>query len=106
MKQREFSWLSKAWYAKTSLFQSDYVDEVHFGFHGGDDEKVMICWYVLSSFEKPVPRLEAFDSSWKALLQLQDILAMLSERELLSPEEVCALLVEQGFVDVTPRKRP
>lgn len=106
MKRREFSWLSKAWYAKADLFQSEYVDEMQFGFHGGDDEKVMIRWYVLPSFEKPVPRLEAFDSSWKALLRLQDILGMLAEREFIAPEELCALLVEQGFVDTTPRKRP
>jgi len=107
---KSFVHVARAWYAKPNLEGRDFVDEITFGLYddqGGTQGEIAVRWYTLAG-ERPAPRLEAFDDSWRVLAALPDVLAALAVQNdrSISPEGFCRLLLGCGFEDRTPEEGP
>lgn len=108
-----------AWYAKSSLSNADYLDEVMFGFYspdGGTSGEMGVRWYNLGTKWKQLPsgyhqiphiapKLEVFSDAWHTLAQFKDVIDKLAEvdGEDITPRDFCQVLESCGFVDNTPR---
>jgi hypothetical protein len=98
----------QAWYAKTALCNTEYVDCVNFGFyspHGGTSGSMSVKWYPVVQNTPPSPRLECFDDGWHTLAQFKDVIDAMAEVDdaAITPQQFCQLLERCGFVDKTPR---
>lgn len=116
---RQYIHLEEAWYAKSTLANADYVDDVMFGFYspsGGTSGEMGVRWYVLGTKWKQLPsgyqqvphiapKLEVFSDAWHTLAQLKDVIDKLAEvdGEDITPGAFCQLLESCGFIDNTPR---
>jgi hypothetical protein len=106
---KQYIHLVEAWYAKTSLENAEYIDEVMFGFYspdGGTSGEIGVRWYRLGNGGRPVPCLECYDDAWHALAQLKDVIDAMAEfddRDI-TPSSFCLLLDQCGFVDNTARE--
>jgi len=103
---RGFYHLKESWYAEANFKNRDFIDEVMLGFYdpkGGTSGEFAIKWHMLN--EKEVPCLECFDDAWHALCEFKDVLEKLAELDSLNPtpKEVCQLLLNLGFKDLTER---
>lgn len=109
---RGFTILSQSWYADSNLSPAERkngVDEILFGLfapEGGTSGELSIRWKPLQG--KAVPQLQAFDDSWSALATFADLLPKLAELDNTQPtvEQVAAVLMSCGFVDMTERRNP
>ena len=75
------------------------------GFYNeGTSGEFAIRWEQLGG--RSIPRLQAYDDSWSALVHFKDLLdAMASvDNENISPEQFCKLLVSLGIKDLTERE--
>lgn len=102
---RAFIHAKEAWY-KFPLAPYT-IDEVMVGLYrkdGGTSGEFAVRWSNVGG--KSVPRLEAFDNSWAALGQFQDLLVAMSmiDDQGITPTAFCELLKSLGISDRTPRK--
>jgi hypothetical protein len=100
---------SQAWYAKTALCNTEYIDHVNFGFYspnGGTSGEMSVKWYPIKQNTPAYPRLECFDDAWHALSQFKDVIDAMAEvdDQSITPEQFCLLLERCDFVDRTPRR--
>jgi len=107
--RRKFVHLSKAWYAGSALSHAEYTDEINMGKYWDDGStigEITLRWYNVGVHN--CPKLEAFEDSWKALKEFQDLIDKLSEIDGTnpSPETICNLLLSLGIEDVTPINSP
>lgn len=106
---RQYSILSKAWYAKKILENRDFVEEVTFGDYESDKTfELAMCWYNLKDSKPHAPRLEMFDDSFIALVEYRELFEHLAKFNNLniSPEQFCEILRQHGFEDKTPYISP
>jgi hypothetical protein len=106
---RSYIHTSAAWYGGANVLRDGVEDEVMIGMYdpdGGTTGEFAVRWYKLSG--KLTPKLEAYDDAWSALLQFQDVLAMMAELdgEDPSPAEFCRILEDAGVKDTTERESP
>jgi len=106
---KSFVQLSKAWYGKFNLGESDCIDEVTFGFYAPEGEtsgEMAMKWIDLSG--EIVPKLVVFSDGWSALSNFHDLIDLLGQHdnEDPTPEEFCNLLLQCGFVDKTEPTNP
>lgn len=104
---RGYYHLSRAWYGKSCLADREVKDEVTFGLYypgNGCEAEMSVKW--LDIGPKICPKLGAFDSSWKLLLDFSDVIEAMSkvDGENISPLDFCKLLDGCGFKDMTPLK--
>lgn len=107
--KRQFTQLSRAWYADANLRGSEVKDEITIGYYhlgGGTTGEFCIRWIELS--KRPTPMLNAFEDSWSALWNFRDVLEKLADldSENPTPEEICKVLVSCDVEDRTPEKSP
>lgn len=77
---RGFYHLSEAWYGPSNLQNSQYTDEVNFGFFcpsGGTSGEMCLRWQRLG--DKNVPKLECFSDAWHTLASFTDLIAAMGE---------------------------
>lgn len=108
--ERQFIWLSKAWYAKANIRLKEELDEFTLGFYchdGGTSGEFVIRWVSLGN-GKYAARLEAFEDAWSALLGFQDLLNKLKELDNTdpTPEKFYHILINLGIKDNTPYQSP
>jgi hypothetical protein len=106
---RGFYHLSEAWYGPSNLVNSKYTDEVNFGFFcpdGGTSGEMAMRWQELGG--KDVPELTCFSDAWNTLASFPDLIAAMGELDDTdpTPKQFCALLMQLGFKDLTPRENP
>lgn len=117
---KQFVLLSEAWYGDANLKPPTrpnpkpylrHVDSVTFGYYspdGGTSGEMSVNWYVLEEEDKPPAAcLECWDDGWHALSTFKDVLAMLAlfaDKRAVTPQMFCALLIDCGFIDATPRQ--
>lgn len=104
---RCFSHLKEAYYGENILKHADFEDDITLGFYhadGGTTGEFSIKWVNIGS--KVVPKLEAFDDSWNALLCFADVLQKMAENDNnnLTPQEFCELLKTCDITDITKRE--
>jgi len=104
---RAFTQLSKAWYGPANLTDPRVLDRVNIGFYspdGGTSGEFVIEWEKLAG--KWTPRLSAYDDSWSALFNFQDVLKVMSEidDQDVSPDYFCDKLENLGIKNETPKK--
>jgi hypothetical protein len=102
--ERGFHHVSKAWYGKTALQNSEEIDEVMVGFYhpeGGTTGEFGVRWLPLDG--DITPKLEVFNDAWHALYQFQDLLGALAELDEkdITPAQFCELLLSFGIKDLT-----
>ena len=100
--KKGFHQLSRAWYGET--IPSIYLDEFNIGLYdqeGGTTGEFKIVWKKLCG--EYVPRLNAYDDSWDALYQFNDLLKYMAsiDDQNVSPDAFCKKLIELGFEDLT-----
>ncbi len=101
--------LSEAWYAKATLPEAEYVDEVHVGFtdEAGETRGFALRWYALGVRQEIGIQIEMFDDAWGAFFELPELLELLVDLEdvggQMTPAKFGADLKRLGFADVTPR---
>lgn len=103
---RAFVHVAEAWYA-ASAASPHTIDEITVGIYhedGGTTGEFDIRWTKVG--HNVVPRLEAFDDSWAALMQFKDLLEAMSliDNQGITPMAFCGLLKSLGISDKTPRK--
>lgn len=108
-----FIHLTRAWYAKSTLQDRDFVDEVAItSLPNVDRADFAVRWIraAAKAGEPPAPRLELFDDAWGWLdhAAAQPFFHWLAEVECQSvtPEQVCEKLISLGFRDETPVEEP
>lgn len=106
--KRQFTRLSRAWYASANLPEGGKVEIVTIGFYhpdGGTTGEFQVSWEHLGG--KLTPRLCAFDDSWNALFNFGDMLESMADidGEDISPDEFCQLLIALGIEDATPTEQ-
>jgi hypothetical protein len=104
---RGFVWSSKAWYAEGARIKNGEICLGIYSSHGGAVGEMLIEWEELAG--RMVPKLEAFNDSWKVLAGFTDVLEALSrfnDDENVSEEDVIKVLLECGFTDKTDYTRP
>lgn len=102
-----FTCFSRQNYAKTVPL--DGVDEIMLGIQctqGGCLCELAIRWHMLSN--EPVPQLEMFDEAWPlfhapTFVSVLEQLTQMSQDHALTPDEVSALLIANGFTDQSDR---
>ena len=98
--------LSKAWYGSANLINTDYCEEVNFGYRHNDLSAVTaecaMRWYDLSDGKLPAPRLEIFDDSFSIFAESKLFKRLSENQSHLFPEDFCEMLKEFGFVNATP----
>lgn len=104
---RGYSHYNEAWYA---VLEDCGGDEIMIGLNhreGGTVGEFAIRWHELG--QCLVPRLEAFNDSWKILVgHFADLLAVLPEFHdaNITPKAMCQVLDQLGIEDQTPREAP
>ena len=106
---RGFYHLSEAWYGSVNLQNSQYTDEVNFGFYspdGGTSGEMSVRWKELGG--KNVPELQCFEDAWNTLASFTDLIIEMGklDSQCIQPKEFCTLLSRLGFKDLTPRENP
>lgn len=108
----QFIRTSEAWYADTALepgIQDEvqiYMQDEHEGLIG----EIMLRWYDVGDSYGPALRLECFSDSFAALPVLAPVLERLGRpmgysSPRMTAGDVCSVLLDFGFVDVTERER-
>lgn len=102
--KRQFTQLSRAWYADANLPQGNKVEIITIGFYdpeGGTTGEFEVSWQKVGG--RLTPKLTSFDDSWNALFNFSDMLEAMADidSEDISPEDFCKLLLELGIEDAT-----
>lgn len=106
--KRQFIQRSRAWYEK-SLPRTDVIEEITIGLyhkHGGTAGEFSIRWIELCGDKTPF--LQAFDSSWRAMLMFRDVFEAMATMDgcNATPHDICEILIANGVEDNTPEKSP
>jgi hypothetical protein len=113
---RQFTRVQQAWYSQAFIVgedtRSSIYDKEEFGFSLmealEDGEAEAMDGEVYVRFQKvgneQVARLEAFQDGWNLLPHLGDILAKLTDEPDMDADRFQALLLQAGFIDITPRE--
>jgi hypothetical protein len=110
--ERRFSIMSQSWYVDSNMDPARRAageDEITLGFYspdGGTSGEFAIRWEQLSG--KIIARLKAYEDSWSALANFNDVLQKLAELDGTEPdvETVAEVLKSCGVIDATPRVSP
>lgn len=112
--QRTFYIHGQSWYAKALANDRDFVEEIMFGLSALTDDgeedgtvgEMALRWVSLGG--KNVPRLDAFDDSWRVLADMPEIVQYLGSvnDKNITPEDFAKALIGLGFVDKTSRINP
>jgi len=107
--KRQFTQLSRAWYADANLPENGKVEIITIGFYcpgGGTSGEFEVSWSYLGG--RLVPKLRAYDDSWSALYEFSDLLDCMAgvDGRNITPDEFCKLLVNLGIEDATRTKQP
>jgi hypothetical protein len=105
MATRQFIQHSRTWYYDSS--RGDWTEEFYLTSADFDGTaEVAVRWYGNVSGLKHSPKVEAFNDSWRFLFdECAGFLRPLHDM-LLLPETFAALLVSEGWEDVTPVTSP
>ena len=109
--KRSYIQLSRAWYGETCLKAMQdrtlhVVDDVTIQVETKEKyHEAFIKWHLLNG--EPRPQFTAYDDAWAIFRLAPDLFDELARRQDKNPtpEEICQLLEELHFEDVTPTKR-
>lgn len=107
--QRSFIRTKEAWYADPQLVGDKLYaqEEVTFQLETPTlNGEFFIRWHELNG--KQVPRLEAYDDSWRVLPYFADLFKVMESwhDQNVPPSQVCDTLMALGMTDATPREAP
>lgn len=103
-----FNHFNQAWYASASRLPGE-LDRVTIGWYykgGGCDGEFSMVWELLGG--KVAPRLCMYSDSWgcfESMRELFDGLRLFDDTDM-TPAQLCGLLVNLGYYDVTARESP
>lgn len=107
---RAFFWANKSWYTK---YDNNKNIAVYFGMYdienGGTSGEMSMKWIDLGKHGIALtPQLQSFSDSWSALSLFGDLISSLGEVDSqdITQEEFVEMLLNHGFVDVTPYESP
>jgi len=109
--KRSYIQLSRAWYGEIYLKDQrarsvPVVDDVIIQVETKEKyHEAFIKWHLLNG--EPRPQFAAYDDAWAIFKLVPDLFDELARRQDKNPtpEEICQLLEELHFEDVTPTKR-
>ena len=99
--ERGYIQLSRAWYARSVLRKSEYIDEVMFGFYEQDGDTIGELAMRWEKLQEDVVKIEIYGDAFHLLEELPDVFRGLAGRKYITPDEFCKLLDECGFTDRT-----
>lgn len=99
--------LSRAWYGPNEInhkrqWRTTFVDDICIMDNESGAGEIIVSWHQLHAWEPPSPQLHMFSDSWAWFSTHPAFFEALEDNPDMQPEDLCAILDEMGFVDVTP----